>query len=251
MRALSRCQLAGFDALREPPQFAQGHVERFLGPLGAAAGIAEHAGPIAQGVVAGIDAVAQPAALADLGEQPRAHAAAQGPHGAPGLKIVGMAIGHARSRRCRCASGPNRRARAGNRPGPDARRRAPSAGCQSPSNLPTRSFKRLPLDAAGHAQDRAAGLELPLKEAAYLLQADRLQGLLLAQRRAAPGVGKMAAAKLDHDLFRRLVFHRPQALQHGSAGRPPTPRPAGAAAATRRQKWPGPRAGSRPSVAPP
>ena len=79
---LEPCQLAGLDALGEPPQFVQGHVERFLGPLGAAAGIAEHAGPIAQGVVAGIDAVAQTAALADLGEQPRAHAAAQGPHGA-------------------------------------------------------------------------------------------------------------------------------------------------------------------------
>ena len=52
MRALSRIELLRLDPLGQPDQLAEHHVQRFLGPLGAGAGIAEDAGPVAQRVIA-------------------------------------------------------------------------------------------------------------------------------------------------------------------------------------------------------
>ncbi len=231
----------------EPPQLAQGYVERFLGLLGAAAGIAEDAGTVAQGVVTGGNAVAQPSPLADFREEPRAHAAAQGPHGAPGHEIVVVAIGHAGVGDADVRLGRIVRHVQVSALGRKLVDRRFAGRLPIAQQAAHEVHQRCPLDAAGHAQDRALRLELPREKSADLVKADRLQGLLFAQRRAAPGVGEMAAAKLDHDLLRGLVFHRPQAQEPRSAGRRPTPRPAGADAAGRWRKWPVPRAGSPPT----
>ena len=75
-------------------------------------------------------------------------------------------------------------------------------------------FQGLPFESPRHAEDGPPGLEPPREELLDLRQIDRFQGLLLAQRRAVPRAGKMAAAKLDHELRRGLVFDRPQVLQH-------------------------------------
>ena len=95
MRALSRCSSCG-----STPSASRCNSPSVTSSVSCArrrrrAGIAQHAGPIAERVIRGIDGVAQAALFADLGEQPRAHAAAEHADRAPGLKIIGIAIGHA------------------------------------------------------------------------------------------------------------------------------------------------------------
>ena len=172
MRALSRSSSCCFDALGQADQLAERHVERLLGPLGAGAGVAEHAAAVAQRVVRGVDAVAQAAALADLGEQPGAHAAAQHAHRAPGLEVVGMAVGHAGVgdadlRLVRIVAAGARSGRsAGDSTIASARPRLPVA-----EQLADQVLQPLPVEAAGHAEDRAVGAVAPLEMLADVVDA--------------------------------------------------------------------------------
>ncbi len=59
-RAFSRSNSSVNTPFDNRLQFAQRDVQCFLGPIGAGAGVAEHAGSIALGMVAGVDGVAKP-----------------------------------------------------------------------------------------------------------------------------------------------------------------------------------------------
>ena len=156
---LEAAEFVGLDALAQADQFAQRHVERLLGTLGAGAGVAEHAARVAQRMARRVNAVAQSAALADFGEQPGAHAAAEDADGAPRLEVLVVAIGHARVgdadvRLLRVVvemlpgelSGSLRR----------RRRRRPAAN--RPAIPRSVSFSSRPVEAAGDAQDGSPGV---------------------------------------------------------------------------------------------
>ena len=99
-----------------------------------------------------MDAVAQAALLADLGEQPGAHAAAQHAHRAPGLEIVGMpvgdaAVGDADLRLLRVVGDVPVLAAAGcfdDRSAPAAAANRPATGRPAPPAAPTRRGRPRP-----------------------------------------------------------------------------------------------------------
>ncbi len=203
-----------------------------------------------QRVLAGVDAVAQAAALADLGEQPGAHAAAEHADRAPRLEVVGMAIGHARVghadlrllRIVRQVLVAARLGRLGDRIG--------RAGGPIAKQLAHQVLQLLPIDAAGDAENRAVGPIAAVEVGADVVDRGRLDRLFVALSRPAPGLGIVPPPQLDHHLLRRLVLHGPKLLEHRQAARLPTGPRASAAAAAGRHRWPASSAGSRPRVAP-
>ena len=142
---LDAVQLVLLDAGSQPHQLAEGHVQGFLGPVGARTRVAEHRAAVAERVVAGGDAVAQAALFADLGEEPRS-SRRSGPQPLPrpgNSRGAGTARWH---RRCRSGSARSRRGRgrspAGRpvqrpaRPGPAASR--PAGVRRGPPGAPRR-----------------------------------------------------------------------------------------------------------------
>ncbi len=212
-------ELAGFDACRQAHELAEGDVERFLGPFGAGAGIAHHRAAVAQGVGRGVDGVAQAALLADFGEQPRAHAAAQHADGAPGLKVVGIAVRQAlvsdadlRLVRLVVEMRPLGKRFAGRR----LRERVGRPIGQQRADV---VLEALPIEMAGHAQDRALRLVVAREVVANLADADCLERGGLAVAGAAERVGIVMVPQLEHHLLARLVLDGAQLLQRDGAGR--------------------------------
>ena len=76
-----------------------------------------------------------------------------------------------------------------------------------------------PVDPARHAQNRAVGGIAAGVKIANLVGRDRPQRRQLALARAAPRIGILPAAKLEHHLLRRLVLDRSQFLQHHGPAR--------------------------------
>ena len=194
----------------------------------------------------GIDAVAQAAALADLGEQPGAHAAAQHAHRAEGLKIIGMAIGHAGVGDADLRLlGIVRQVPVMGRAGVSSGRPS-SPGDQSPSNSPTRSFSRGEVDAAGHAENRAVGPIAAVEVAADVVDRGRLDRFLLALRRAAPRLADSAAGEARSSPSAPARLPPLEAPGAWPAARPQIGRWAGVGGGARRRRSPGPWADCRP-----
>ena len=157
------------DALLQPAQLGQHDVERFLGALVGGAGVAEDAGPVLEGLVAGPDGVAQAAFLAHLGEQPGAHAAGEHVDRPHGRVVVGVADRHAGigDGDLRLGRVLGEVAAAGRRAGRPHRAGAVALPvAEEPAHL---LAQRLPLDVAGDRQDGPGGLEhfLPVGAASW------------------------------------------------------------------------------------
>ena len=155
--ALEAVDLVGGDAVVEPLQLGQHHVERFLGPLGGGAGVGEDRAAVAERVAHGIDRIDEAALLADLGEQPRAHAVAEHADRAADLKIVGMRVGHGVE-----GDADVRLARFGRRCADSAAAAAFRSTLAQRAGLPAAEepldvvLQPRPVDLAGDAEDRAA-----------------------------------------------------------------------------------------------
>ena len=106
----------------------------------------------------------------------------------------------------------------------------------------------LPIDLAGHAEDRAVGAITALEICG------RMSSIVVASRafcspwaEPAPGLGIVLPPQLDHHLLRPARLPPPAAPAASPAGRLPTDPRANAGGATRRRRWPAPRADSRPA----
>ena len=217
MRALSRCELAGFDAFAKPHQFGDRDVERFLGAFGGGAGVAEDGGAVALGVERGVNGVAEAALLADFGEEPRAGSAGEDADRRPGLEVVGMLVG---DRRVGDAD-----VRLGRLEGNviDGRFAVHGFRGRIVARLPIAEelfdvvAEFLPVEVTGHGHDRVVGAVALGVKLADVVDRDGAERFFVAVAGAAPGVGIAAAAELDHQLLARLIINGPQFLQAGAA----------------------------------
>jgi hypothetical protein len=196
------------DSIAEPAELAEYHVERFLGTFIRRARVTKDTGAVFEGLIAGIDRVAQAALLADLGKKPGRHAAGKDLHRALSRVIIRV---------------PKRHARIGQR---DLRLRgllfemtdAADGGfhaeCRRRLALPIAIvardlvFERRPFDIAGHRKNGSARTESFLEvflEAGGLDAAERFQRPpAIAPQRHRP----VTPTQLDHHFLPRLVFER-------------------------------------------
>ena len=141
----------------QPVDFGQHHVQGLLRPVGRSPGVTEHGGSIELTFIAGVNGVAQPAFLADLGEQPGRGITSQDRRGGACPVIVGAGdrrrgigqrdldlLGLAEDMVARRAAGAFRNLGSG-------------CGFQSPNSRPTVIAEPRPVDRAGDTQDRPVG----------------------------------------------------------------------------------------------
>ena len=214
-------QLVEGDALAaEPVDLGQHHIEGLLRPVGGRAGVAEDGGPIELALVAGVDGVAQPAFLADFGEEPGRGIAAQDRRGGACAVIVG-----AGDRRRRVGQGDldllglAEEMIAGGPAGPLAERAARAAAS-------SRRTAGRPRRAAGASRSRRprpgsprwAGRSPARNRRSWSGVSDG-DALRCPRRGPAPRVGEMAAPQLVDDLRARVVLEAAQVLQAQSPDR--------------------------------
>ncbi len=237
--------------LAEAFDLGEHDVEGLLRPVGRGAGVAEHRGPVAMALVGGVDRVAQPPLLADLGEEPGRRIAAEDGHGGAGGVVLGAVDGR---------RGPGQgdldllglaeqmiAARPG-RPLGDRRLRPRRPAPEEPAD---RVAEPRPVDRPGHAQDRAVGPIGRLPESAAGPPARATSPPPPSPATAGPtgrGNAGAAARRSPSSPGRPRGSAGSGGTAPGSARPPPRP---GGAGAPRRRRSPAPARGCARASPPP